>query len=80
MLEAVSDAELRVWGLNVGNPVSMIDLSILDVLSIVDPTLTGKIMPDFSYEVNRRVCGVCFYLVEGIYLKWPMFVTAYPRR
>lgn len=76
MLEAVSDAEILIWGVIFGHPESMNDLDILEVSSFVDLISTGKMMPDLTWKVNRRVCRLCYYIVDGVYPKSAMFVDS----
>lgn len=50
-------------------------LNILDCSPIVDLILTAKMFPDFTFEVNRRVRSLCYYLEHGIYPKSAIFVN-----
>lgn len=74
VLEAVADGELYIWGCNFGHPGSMNDLNILDCSTIVEDILKGELLPDFSYTVNGVTRTLGYWLVDGIYPKWAIFV------
>lgn len=74
VLEAIADGELWIWGCNFGEPGSMNDLNVLDASKIVKDILEGKMLPEFSYTVNGTTRKLCYYLVDGIYPKWSIFI------
>ena len=74
VLEAIADSELWIWGCNVGHPGSMNDLNVLDCSILVRDIMMDSMMPDFRYEVNNRSRDLCYYLVDGIYPKWAIFI------
>lgn len=53
----------------------MNDINILDSLSIVDKVINGE-PSDFEYEVNKKLCNLCYYLVDEKYLNWVMFINS----
>lgn len=74
VLEAICDGELWIWACNYGNPGSMNDINILDASSIVEKVLNGELLPDFQFKVNGKPYSMLYYLVDGIYPNWAMFI------
>lgn len=75
VLEAVADAELWIWACHVGKPGSMNDLNILDSSPIVTSILEGRLLPQFEYSLNGRKRVHPYFLVDGIYPPWSIFVS-----
>jgi hypothetical protein len=75
ILEAVADCDGYIWYVFFGEPGSLNDLNVLDKSSIVSGILTG----DFDvrvepYTVNGTQRDWLYFLVDGIYLPWSIFV------
>jgi hypothetical protein len=74
-LEAVTNCDGYIWYVFFGEPGSLNDLNILDKSSIVSRILTGdfdvKVEP---YTVNGTQRDWLYFLVDGIYVHWSIFV------
>lgn len=75
VLEAIADAEMWIWGCHFGNPGSMNDINVLDCSPLVGGILNGTLLPSFEYEVNRKKKNCLYFLVDGIYPQWSIFVS-----
>ena len=75
VMEAICDPFLYIWCFNFGHPGSLNDINILDRSSIVGALLVGdfdnKIAP---YAINGRRRDWMYFLVDGVYLCWSIFV------
>lgn len=74
VLEAIADSELWIWGCNFGNHGSMNDINILNSSSLYQSILEGNMLPSFEYTINNRKKNQLYYLVDGIYPKWAIFI------
>ena len=74
VLEAVADCNLWIWHAFFGMPGSCNDLNVLDNSPLVSEIFAGRFPPPVGYVVNgkERVRG--YYLADGIYPKWSIFV------
>lgn len=73
-LEAVADGELWIWAVIFGQPGSLNYLNVLECSKIVEKILKGELLPDFTYTVKGKKRKLCYYLVDGIYQKWCIFI------
>jgi hypothetical protein len=75
ILEAIADCDSYIWYVFFGEPGSLNDLNVLDKSSIVSGILTGdfdlKVPP---YTVNGTKRDWLYFLVDGIYSRWSIFV------
>jgi len=76
ILEAIADADTYIWYHFFGEPGSLNDLNVLDKSSIVGSIISGKfdIKVD-PYIINGTVRDWLYFLVDGIYPKWAIFVA-----
>jgi hypothetical protein len=75
ILEAVADCDGYIWYIFFGEPGSLNNLNVLNKSSIVSGILTG----DFNvrvdpYTINGRQRDWLYFLVDGIYTAWKIFV------
>lgn len=79
VLEAICCPDLYIWQHYFGNPGSLNDLNILDKSSIVESFLRGDFrlrLPDhLRYNINGTVRDWLYFLVDGIYPKWSIFIS-----
>lgn len=75
VLEEISDGELWKWGCNYGNPGSMNDNNILNSSTTMQRKLEGTTVTSFKYKVNGRTKNQGYFLVDGIYPKWALFIS-----
>ena len=54
----------------------MNDINILDSSTIVERILHGQMLPSFDHIVNGRSRKLCYYLVDGIYPHWAIFIKS----
>lgn len=78
VLEAICDHRKYFWQINFGDAGAMNDINILDKSSIVGGLISG----DFSiktepYNINGTVRDWNYFLVDGIYPEWSIFVNTY---
>ena len=75
VMEAMCDPFLYIWYFNFGAPGSLNDINILDRSNIVGALTTGefdnKVPP---YNINGRHRDWLYFLVDGIYPCWSVFV------
>ena len=78
-LEAICDPDTYVWYCFFGEPGSLNDLNILEKLTIVGSILNGtmdlRLPQELHYCINWMVHDYLFFLVDGIYPKWPIFIS-----
>lgn len=75
VLEAVADAELWIWACHFGMPGSLNDINILDSSPIVSAILEGRLLPEYEYILNGQKRTGLYFLVDGIYPPWSIFVS-----
>lgn len=78
ILEAIADHRKYIWQLNFGEAGSLNDLNVLDGSSIVGSMLNGTLdlnVQEYTLEGNTR--DWCYFLVDGIYPEWSIFVNTY---
>ena len=70
---------ILVFGIFFGEPGSLNDLNILEKSTIVRSILNGMMelhLPqELRYSINGTVHNYLYFLVDGIYPKWPIFVS-----
>ncbi|XP_057247939.1 uncharacterized protein LOC130590062 [Beta vulgaris subsp. vulgaris] len=54
------------------------DINVLDRSSVFDELLEGQ-RPEIQYTINGRHYNIGYYLADGIYPEWPVFVKTIPR-
>jgi hypothetical protein len=66
------------WQVNFGDSGSLIDINTLDKSSIVGVMIEGKLSLRIDpCEINGRVRDWMYFLVDGIYPDWSIFVKTY---
>ena len=81
ILEAISDHRRYIWYSNFGDPGSLNDLNVLDKSSIVGSLLSGNLAlksPE-NYMINGTERDWLYFLVDGIYPEWSIFVNTYSK-
>eukprot|EP00918_Siedleckia_nematoides_P002428 GHVU01005576.1.p1 GENE.GHVU01005576.1~~GHVU01005576.1.p1 ORF type:complete len:440 (+),score=48.73 GHVU01005576.1:219-1538(+) len=73
VLEAVVGYDLWFWHASFGYPGSLNDLNILDRSPLFDELLEGR-APKVSYELNGSRYSTAYFLADGIYPDWPVFM------
>jgi hypothetical protein len=78
ILEAIADFDTYLWYTFFGEPGSLNDLNILDKSTIVEAIMTRsfdiKIPP---YTINGTERNWLYFLADGIYPSWAMFVKTF---
>jgi Plant transposon protein len=78
ILEAVADHRRYLWQVNFGDPGCLNDINILDKSSIMGSLLTSNLsIKTEPYTINGRVRDWMYFLVDGIYPEWSIFVSSY---
>ncbi|KAL3629716.1 hypothetical protein CASFOL_026938 [Castilleja foliolosa] len=75
ILEAVASYDLWIWHAFFGLPGSLNDINVLDRSPVFDDVESGG-APSVNFTVNRRQYNLAYYLADGIYPKWPVFVQS----
>jgi hypothetical protein len=76
VLECVVDCYMWIWYMNFGNAGSLNDINILDKSSIVSSIWSGKFdLKCPSYKIHNLVCDYMYFLVDGIYPPWSIFMN-----
>lgn len=78
ILEAIADHRRYIWQVNFGDPGTLNDLNVLDRSSIVGAMLSGTFQIGTEpYSINGKERDWMYFLVDGIYPPWSIFVTTY---
>ena len=78
ILEAICDHRKYFWHCNFGDAGSMNDINVLDKSSMVGGMMDGSFSVKCQpYEINGRVRDWCYFLVDGIYPEWAIFVITF---
>jgi len=56
----------------------MNDLNVLDISPVLSDVCQDFWPPAYELSFHGRPCTSAYYLVGGIYLKYPFLVAAYP--
>ena len=79
ILEAICDPDTYIWYSCFGELGSLNDLNILKKSTIVGSILNGMMelcLPqELHYSINGTVRDCLYFLVDGIYPKWPIFIS-----
>jgi Plant transposon protein len=76
ILEAIADHRKYFWAVNFGDAGSLNDLNVLDKSSIIGAMLSGELRIDIEpYTINGNDRDWMYYLVDGIYPEWAIFVS-----
>lgn len=78
ILEAVADQDCRIWHCFFGTAGSQNDINVINSSTLTRHFLHGH-HPNFAYEINNTVRENPYYLADGIYPKWSIFVKTIPR-
>jgi len=73
ILEAVASYDLWIWHAFFGLPRSLNDINVLD-RSPVFQKLYEDQAPKCEYVINGDEYKIGYYLLDGIYSKWAIFV------
>jgi hypothetical protein len=78
ILESIGDFRRYLWHVNFGDPGSLNDLNVLDKSSIVGAMLSGNLdLKTDEYHINGTGRDWNYFLVDGIYPRWAIFVNSY---
>ena len=78
ILEAIADHRRYIWYANFGDPGSLNDLNVLSRSSIVGAMLCGDLDITIDpYTVNGNERDWMYFLVDGIYPEWAIFVNTF---
>ena len=79
ILEAICDPDTYIQYCFFGEPGSLNDLNILEKSTIVGSILNGmmelQLPQELHYCINGMVRDYLYFLVNGIYPKWPIFIS-----
>lgn len=74
VLEAVAGWDTWIWHASFGEPGSNNDINIIDRSPLISAILKGE-FPQFSFTVNGKVYKRVYFLADGIYPTWSIFVV-----
>jgi hypothetical protein len=75
ILEAVASHDRWIWHAFSGVPGSNNDINVLNQSHLFIEQLRGE-APKVEYSINGRQYNLHYYLADGIYPKWPVFVRS----
>ncbi|XP_057777007.1 uncharacterized protein LOC130995657 [Salvia miltiorrhiza] len=75
ILEAVASYDLWIWHAFFGTPGSCNDINVLHRSPVFNDVLEGR-APKVNYVVNGRHYDMAYYLTDGIYPSWAVFVKS----
>ncbi|XP_047948775.1 uncharacterized protein LOC125194560 [Salvia hispanica] len=73
ILEAVADYRLRIWHAYFGVAGSNNDINVLDSSYLFNDECRGE-GPTVRFMANGTQYNMAYYLADGIYPRWPVFV------
>ena len=77
-MEAICDPFLYIWYFNFGHPGSLNDINVLDRSSIVGSLIRGEFDNRVApYNINGKRRDWMYFLADGIYPCWSIFVKTY---
>ncbi|XP_024380546.1 uncharacterized protein [Physcomitrium patens] len=77
VLEAAVFHDLWFWHAFFGMPSRMNDINVLQRSPLLHSIITGK-MPSVNYVVNGSPYSMPYWLADGIYPNWPIFMKSIP--
>ena len=77
VIEAICDEDTWIYHIFAGSPGSLNDINVSYQLPMYMDVITGK-WPPRSFTVNGNTRTLLYYLVDGIYPRFPFFVAPYP--
>ncbi|XP_019107974.1 uncharacterized protein LOC104906664 [Beta vulgaris subsp. vulgaris] len=78
ILEVVASYDLWIWHAYFGVARSNNDINVLDRSPVIDELLEGQ-GPEIQYTINGSTYNIGYYLADGIYPEWHVFVKTIPR-
>lgn len=80
ILEAIADDSCYLWFVNFGDPGSLNDINVLDKSSIVGALISGNLdLKTEPYTINGNTRDWMYFLADGIYPDWAIFVKTISR-
>ena len=77
ILETIADPDLYLWSIFFGEAGSLNDINVLDKSSIVTSILNGKFdLKTEEYMINGRFRDWLYFLVDGVYPNWAIFIKS----
>jgi len=76
--QTIWDVDLHINHFFFGASGSMNDLNVLDISPVLSDVCQDFWPPAYELSFHGRPCTSAYYLVGGIYLKYPFLVAAYP--
>jgi hypothetical protein len=76
ILEAVADGKCWIWHATFGYPGSLNQLNILYMSSTMERIFRGEFPPSFTFLVKNVAFKTAYFLADGIYLAWALFIKA----
>lgn len=76
LFEAVTDADLWISVCHFKKPGSLNDVNVPDYSPFVVGILQGTLLPNFGYVVNSGLRRDLYFLVNGIYPRWSIFISS----
>ncbi|XP_074363637.1 uncharacterized protein LOC141704254 [Apium graveolens] len=73
IFEAIASKDLWIWHSFFGLPGSLNDINVLDRSLLFEELAEGR-GPQVKYTINGNKYNMGYYLVDGIYTSWPIFV------
>lgn len=70
-MEAIVDGELWFWHLSIGHI-----RHILSNITTIQRILFGQFPPLIAHAINEKIRDIPYYLADGIYPSWPIFVKS----
>ena len=78
ILEAICDPHLYIWYHHFGEPGSLNDINVLHKSSIFLSILSGQLdLETQPYQINNAVRNFGYFLVDGIYPSWAIFIDTF---
>jgi hypothetical protein len=77
ILDTIADPDLYFWSIFFGEAGSLNDINVLDKSSIVTSILNGRFdIKTEEYKINGRLRDWLYFLADGLYPNWAIFVKS----
>lgn len=73
-LEAIADETLWIWHAFFGMPGCLNDINVLDASPLFNRIASGEYPLPIRYQIAGEDRNIPYWLADGIYPEWPMFV------
>lgn len=75
-LEAIADESLWIWHAFFGMPGCLNDINVVESSPLLEKMANGTYPPPVEYVINAIRRNIPYWLTDGIYPDWPVFIDS----